>query len=63
MYVDPFFFKEVRGGVFGCYLVIYFWLHWVLIVSLSLVSVNGGLSVVMVEHLLALTSLVAEHRL
>lgn len=23
-----FFFKEVRGGVFGCYLVIYFWLYF-----------------------------------
>ena len=55
--------KEVRGGIFGCYLFIYFWLHWVFIVSLSVVSVNGGLSVVMLELLLALTSLVAEHRL
>ena len=60
----PFFFvKEVRGGVFGSYLFIYFWLYWVFIVSLSVVSVNGGLSVVMLELLLALTSLVAEHRL
>ena len=51
---------------FKIYLFIYFWLRWVFIGvhGLSLVAVSGGYSFVVVRRLLvAVASLVAEHRL
>ena len=53
-------------GFLKKFLFISFWLHWVFIVAhrLSLVAASGGYSLVVVHGLLiAVASLVAEHRL
>ena len=62
--ISPFFLK--KGFFSFVYLCIYLWLCWVFVAvcGLSLAVVNGGYSPAVVCRLLiAVTSLIAEHRL
>ena len=65
MFVEPCYLQGVEKEILFIYLFVYFWLRWVFVAvhRLSLVVASRGYSVALHGLLIAVASLVAEHRL